>query len=1474
MAVDMHRARDLFLHAVGKLPPEQWDAYIARACGPDGQMQRYVAHLLEVHRQAGTFLERPAPGVSVTGPLVAPPRSGAAVMPAEGPGTQIGPYQLLEKVGEGGMGMVFVAQQRQPVRRKVALKVIKPGMDSRAVIARFEAERQALALMDHTHIAKVLDGGTTASGRPYFVMELVEGVPLTDFCDRERLAPRERLGLFGSVCRAVQHAHQKGIIHRDLKPSNVLVARQDGVPVVKVIDFGLAKALEQRLTDKTLVTGLTQVVGTPLYMSPEQAEPGGLDIDTRSDIYSLGVLLYELLTGTTPVEQERLSQASFEELRRIIREEEPPRPSTRISTLGPAAVTLSEQRRTDPKQLGQLLRGELDWVVMKCLEKDRTRRYETADALAKDVERYLADEPVEACPPSATYRLGKFLRKHRRPLLTAAAFLVLLLGAGVLVGWQAVREAEAEQEREVREARGERDRALEQAKRAAAVRDALDRVRALREEARQAHDSSKWARAREQAQRALALVESGPADAALAVQVKQVQDELEEEEKDRRFVADLEAARLAQGETAAGQNRFANERAIPLYRKAFRAYGLPVGEADPAAAAARLRDRPLEVRQAVSAVLDDWLDLAANPALQIREPHRGWLRALAAAELDGGQMRELRAAAREPDPTRRRATLERLARAADLGRWPPVKVQWLARRLEAAQATPSAVLLLRRAWRQYPADFWVNSELGNLLWLGQPPHLEEAVRHLTAAVALRPDSPGAHLNLGGALEAEGQFDEAIACFRRALDMDPAYAMAHHNLAVALKGKGRLEQAIACFRRAIELDPNMALGHYHLGEMLAAKGRRDEAIACYRRAIDLNPKMVEGHVNLGLALYSSGRLDEAIACFRRAIELDPKNADAPINLSGALLGKGRLDEAIAYARRAIKLAPKNVEAHCNLGAALAEKGRLDQAIVCYRRALKLGPNHPETLRNLGMALQQKGRLDDAIACYRRAVERGPKSFVAHYNLGVAFQKMARLDEAITCFRRAVELDPKHAGAHIGLGVALHDKGRLDEAVACFRRALKLDSKSFRAHYNLGVALQDKGRLDEAIACFRRAIEIDPKYASAHDNLGIALDAKGRTDEAIACYRRAIALDPKMPKAHNNLGAALSDKGQLDEAIACYHRAIALDPKYVIAHYHLALTLRKAGRVDEAIACLRRTLKLDPRFGRAHWYLGALLEGKGQADEAIACYRQAIALDPKFPLAHFRLGDTLQNKGLPGEAIACYRRAIALDPQLAEAYCNLGQALSRIGEFRKALAAVRTGHALGSRQKNWPYPSAEWVKKYERHVQLDDLLAAIPKGKARSAGAAECLELADFCRDPKQHHAAAVRFYTEAFTTRPKLAADLKAAYRYHAALSAALAGGGLGRDAADLSAAERARLRGQALQWLRADLDLCTKQVENGSAPARRAARGRMQAWLREPGLVGVRDAAGLASLPAGERRRWQAFWADVAAVRTKVRPEK
>lgn len=412
----------VFDHAIEIESADDRRAYLDQACADDPDARQKVEALLRAYEEAGSFMESGPPGLAGT---VEHPRI------TEGPGSLIGPYKLLQQIGEGAFGVVYMAEQREPVRRKVALKIIKPGMDTQQVIARFEAERQALAMMEHPNIARVLDAGATDSGRPYFVMELVKGVPITEYCDKNDLSTAERLRLFITVCQAVQHAHQKGVIHRDLKPTNIMVTLHDGQPVAKVIDFGVSKAINQQLTEKTLFTHYGQMVGTPQYMSPEQAEMSGLDVDTRADVYSLGVLLYELLTGTTPLESERLHAAGYAEMQRIICEEDPPRPSVRLSSADQQQLTvIAKHRSADPRQLRQQIRGELDWIVMKSLEKERGRRYETATALAADVERFLQDEPVEACSPSTAYRVRKFIRRNKLPV-TAAISLSLALVVGI-----------------------------------------------------------------------------------------------------------------------------------------------------------------------------------------------------------------------------------------------------------------------------------------------------------------------------------------------------------------------------------------------------------------------------------------------------------------------------------------------------------------------------------------------------------------------------------------------------------------------------------------------------------------------------------------------------------------------------------------------------------------------------------------------------------------------------------------------------------------------------------------------------------------------------------------------------------------------------------------------------------------------------------------------------------------------------------
>jgi eukaryotic-like serine/threonine-protein kinase len=427
-------SEEQLFHDALDLPAEQREEFVDAACGEDREMSARVKRLLGANASPDSFLNKPVAELADTQGMPALPESSSV-------GEVIGPYKLLEKIGEGGMGVVYVAEQLEPVRRRVALKLIKPGMDSQQVIARFEAERQALAMMDAPGIASVLDAGATDAGRPYFVMELVRGMPITQYCDETSMSTRDRLQLFVSVCHAVQHAHQKGIIHRDLKPGNVLITQHNGSPVPKVIDFGVAKAVNQRLTEATIYTRFNELIGTPLYMSPEQADLSDSDVDTRSDIYSLGVMLYELLTGTTPFARDLLHDAGFDEMRRIIREDEPATPSTRLGTLDESdCSTISERRGTDPRRLTRDVRGELDWIAMKAMDKDRTRRYESAGTLADDIERYLGGRAVRACPPSAAYRLSKFAARNRTVLSTFAVVTFALVAGTIASLWQA-REA-------------------------------------------------------------------------------------------------------------------------------------------------------------------------------------------------------------------------------------------------------------------------------------------------------------------------------------------------------------------------------------------------------------------------------------------------------------------------------------------------------------------------------------------------------------------------------------------------------------------------------------------------------------------------------------------------------------------------------------------------------------------------------------------------------------------------------------------------------------------------------------------------------------------------------------------------------------------------------------------------------------------------------------------------------------------------
>jgi serine/threonine protein kinase/tetratricopeptide (TPR) repeat protein len=905
--------RDIFIAVLQKEAQAERQAYLEEACAGDAELRRGVEALLKAHDRAGSFLESPALArFSATGEPV-----------CEGPGTVLGPYQLREPLGEGGFGIVFLAEQQQPLRRQVALKVLKPGMDTRQVIARFEAERQALALMDHPHIARVLDAGETAGGRPYFVMELVRGAPITDYCDQHRLAPRERLELFLAVCQAVQHAHHKGIIHRDLKPSNVLVTPQDGPPVVKVIDFGIAKALGSPLTATPLTTGFAQMIGTPLYMSPEQVEQTSLDVDTRSDIYSLGVLLYELLAGTTPFDPARLNRVGPDEWRRIIREEEPPRPSTRITTLGQAATTVSARRRSDPRRLRQLFRGELDWIVMKALEKDRNRRYETVSAFAADVQRYLNDEPVQACPPSGWYRLRKWTRRHQP--VVAAAGAVLLIG---VIAW-AVSTVLIVRQRD--EARAQRTLAQEQRELAQEQRELAQAQRTVAQEQR------------EQARRAVDEMYTEVAEQWLAHQ-PHLQD------LQRRFL--LKALHYYEA--------FAQEQgADPALRHqagvAYRRVGDIQSRLGKHAHAEAAYGQAVHLQAALAAAFP------ARP--EYRRELAASLYNLGALLVDCGRRAEAEEAYRRALPVR-----EQLA--ADF----PAESHY---RWDLAKSHNNLGILLEQTGRPQEAEQAYRQAIALQ---------EKLVAEVPASPGYRQELAKSYNNLAVLLTTLNRLPEAEQAYHQALDVQEKLAAAfaagpeyqhelagtRNNLALLLWLTGRLPDAEQALRQAAAVREklaaefpavtdyrvNLARGHYNLASVLADAGRPNEAEQACRRAVAVFEKLVaespgvpplqdelaKSHCQLGSLLEKARRPHEAARVYH---------------------------QAVGWARQAVEGAPQVGPYRRTLGVAHHRAGEWQAAVQALHEAVELGAGDVLAWFYLALAHGQLGEKDQARPWYDRA-----------------------------------------------------------------------------------------------------------------------------------------------------------------------------------------------------------------------------------------------------------------------------------------------------------------------------------------------------------------------------------------------------------------------------------------------------------------------------------------------------------------------
>jgi serine/threonine protein kinase/tetratricopeptide (TPR) repeat protein len=1135
-------------------------AFLDRACGHDPALRAGVEALLRAHGRSGDLLDVPEDAVT-------------AEQPARGgPDTLIGPYKLLEQIGEGGFGAVFMAEQIEPVRRRVALKVLKPGMDSRQVVARFEAERQALALMDHPNIARVLDGGQTAAGRPFFVMELVRGVPITQFCDHERLGVRERLILFADVCRAVQHAHQKGVIHRDLKPSNVLVTRHDDRAVVKVIDFGIAKALDQQLTDKTMFTGFGQMIGTPLYMSPEQAGLSGLDVDTRSDVYSLGVLLYELLTGTTPFERERMRGVGYDEIRRILREEEPPRPSTRLSTVGPAAVTASEKRKSDPRRLRRLLRGDLDWVVMKCLEKDRARRYETASALAADVERYLAGEPVLAGPPGMRYRLRKFLARNKRPVLAASAILLLLV-LGIVGTTAGLLQALADRDAK-HEALQQKDAALQQ-------------TRAEREEKEKARQKAvalagAKAQALRKRQQALNMLTHEVVEDLLGRQVRLTDRHREFLRKVLAEHADFAAARDDDPEVR--QSRAEGYFNVGLIRHR-------LGERKEAEAAyqgaakiqkrlaAKFPGRP-EYRYGLAPTLNNLGSLLAETgktkkaeaaygeALKLEKalvsayPRRPEYRhALAASYLNLASL--LNATGRSAEAEK--ALREALAVSKQLVAECPKVPEY---RQDVARCHNNLAVLLTQTGRPGEAE---------TAWRDAATARRQLVAQFATVPDYQKDLAATLMNLGTLLrdtdqpkEAQAALGEAVALGNRLAaeapnrpDFRHDLAKSQYNLAILLHKTGQSREAertlreslaylkalAAVFPDQIEYRHSLAKNLVVLGLVLSDAVRPREAEAACREAHALlkplaakfsdrpgfRQDLAVCENNLGNLLHNQGRPDMAEAAWRRAQAIQeklvadfPNRPDYFRDLAGTLYSLGL----------ELHLTHRDREAEEKWREGLARRRHLAAKLP---QAPEYQHDVADSLTSLATLLRVTGRPGEAEANYQEALTLG-KRLTAEYpnrpdflrglgltwnNLGVLFTDLRRYKEAEAACNEALTLWKKLAADFPGRpgvleelartlnnwGVVLARMGRPREAELALRDA--------RARWKK-LAADFSGRPD-----FRR------EFARTCDGLARLLLAAHRPQEANAALGEALAVReklavdfPAVPDFRNELAGTLA------------------------------------------------------------------------------------------------------------------------------------------------------------------------------------------------------------------------------------------------------------------------------------------------------------------------------------------------------------
>ncbi len=1037
-----------------------------------------------------------------------------------------------------------------------------------------------------------------------------------------------------------------------------------------------------------------------------------------------------------------------------------------------------------PSRLNAGTPRDLNTICLKCLQKEPGKRYGSARALADDLARFRKGEPIVARPVGRLERTVKWVRRNQAMAAFLAAAVLLVVGGSATGLWYQAERISRATERTLR-------REYLNKEVGTALTEAADKRAALHARLKnplQVHellsDIDQWRMRLQEARapwrRANALAQGGAEllDENLAEQLADLERGLDADDRDWDLNKQLDDIRLeASTSFLVGKADF--ERTAHRYAQVFAEAGFAVEEHDPAEVASRIANAP--VRHAWVAALDFWA--IADPKLR----------------------KQLLETARRADPhpwrDRLRGTkiwhdlqeLERLARELQPEEQSPHVIITLGALLAAKGGDPKAVL--RQALLHHTRDFWLFFYLGNAA--NDP---VESAGCFQAALAIRPRSPLAHAGLGMALYHKKDLDGAIALFRKAIQLDPNLARSYTGLGNALCDKKDLDGAIAQYRKAIALDPSYAAVHYNLGRAFYSRRDLNGAVASYRRAIQLDPNLAVAHNNLGLALRDQKDLEGAIAEYRKAIQLDSDLASAHLNIGTALHDQKDLEGAIAQFRKAVKIDPSYAMAHNNLGVALYDKKDVDGAIAAYRKAIQLDPHLPLSRNNLGNALRDRKDLEGAIAEYRKAIE----------------------------------LDANYAMAHNNLGNALRDSKDLEGAIAEHRKALALNPNEVTAYFNLGLAFYAKGDLDGAITEYRKAIGLDPKYAMAHNNLGVVLRDKKDLDGAIAEYHKALQIDSTLAMPHNNLGNALRDKNDLAGAIVEYRKAIQLDPNYAQAYYNVGHALYAKRDLEGAIAELRKAIQANAKYALAHNNLGIALHDMKDLPGAIAEYRKAIQLDPRLALAYSNLGNALRDqKDLPG-AIAEYRKAIQLDPHFANAHGALGGVLLQQGQFAQARAVTLQFLKLLPVDDRRRPRGQQQLQQCGNLVALDGKLAAFLDSGQASKEIQEQLALADLCRYYKQYHATAARLYAGAFAAEPRLVSDLTRAHRYHAAGSAVLAAAGKGRDPQPPGDQARTKLRAQALDWLRADLELIARAVPSRACPGH-VARDRAVAGLAKRG---------------------------------------